>query len=88
MQTNLQHKAVVWSKNNCIACASVKMMLGQRGYTVEERNIDGPHWTKEQLLEALPTARSVPQVFIDELHIGGIDNVRIYLDRIKETTLG
>lgn len=88
MQTNLQHKAVVWSKNNCIACASVKMMLGQRGYTVEERNIDGPQWTKEQLLEALPTARSVPQVFIDELHIGGIDNVRIYLDRIKETTLG
>lgn len=88
MQTNLQHKAVVWSKNDCLACVSVKMLLGQRGYHVEERNIDGPEWTKQDLFEVLPTARSVPQVFIDDNHIGGVDNVRKYLDRIKETTVG
>lgn len=88
MQKNSQLNAVVWSKNNCVACASVKMLLGQRGYTVEERNIDSKQWTKQQLFELLPTARSVPQVFINDIHIGGLDNVRMYLDRIKETTLG
>lgn len=87
MPINSQHKAVIWSKNSCIACASVKMMLGQRGYTVEERNIDTT-WKKQDLLEAVPNARSVPQVFIDNNYIGGLDDVRSYLDRIKETTLG
>ena len=88
MQKNLQRKAIVWSKNNCVACASVKMLLGQRGYTVQENNIDTSPMLKQELIALLPTARSVPQVFIDDIHIGGLDNVRAYLDRIKETTLG
>ena len=88
MQKNLTHKAVVWSKYNCAACTTVKQLLKHHGYTVEERNIEDHPWTKQQLLEAVPNVRSVPQVFINDNYVGGLDNVRNYFDRIKKTTLG
>jgi len=86
MQTNSQLKAVIWSKNNCVACGSAKMMLGQLGYTIEERNIDGPQWSRIDLLDKYPQARSVPVIELnDGEFIGNLDTVRKHLDRAKET---
>ena len=86
MQTNSQQlKAVIWSKNNCVACGSAKMMLGQLGYEIEERNIDGPQWSRIDLLDNHPQARSVPIIELnDGEFIGNLDTVRKYLDRAKE----
>mgnify|MGYP003328769383 CR=1 FL=1 len=36
-------------------------------------------WTKEQLLEAVPTARTVPQIFIDDKLIGGFTELKKHL---------
>jgi glutaredoxin len=33
-------------------------------------------WTKEQLLEAVPTARTLPQIFLGEEHVGGFTELR------------
>ena len=41
----------------------------------EERNIMHG-WTKEQLLEAVPNARTVPQIFLDEELVGGFNELR------------
>ena len=40
-----------------------------KGIEFEERKI-GAEWTKEQLLEAVPTARAVPQIFLDDQYVG------------------
>jgi glutaredoxin 3 len=50
-------------------------LLTQKGYTIEERKI-GDGYTKEDLLEAVPTARTVPQIFIDEELIGGFTELK------------
>ena len=63
--------AVVWSKNNCPYCEQAKSLLKLKGIQYEERNINSGNWTKEQLLEAVPSAKSVPQIFLDEEHVGG-----------------
>lgn len=71
-------KAIVWSKNQCPFCEQAKALLKQKGIEFEERKI-GNGWTKEDLLDAVPTARTVPQIFLDEQLIGGFQELRKHL---------
>lgn len=68
-------KAVVWSKQNCGFCTAAKVLLKQHDIEIDERII-GEGWTKEQLLEAAPHARTVPQIFLDEEHVGGFTELK------------
>jgi glutaredoxin 3 len=80
-------KAVVWSKPNCPYCVMAKKMLDVKGYQVEER-IVGNGWTREQLTEAVPNVRSVPQIFVDDEYIGGYDNlVKFFESKIANTAV-
>lgn len=72
-------KVVVWSKYHCPFCDQAKMLLQQKGITFEERKI-GDGWTKEELLEAVPSARTVPQIIIDGQVIGGFNELRTHLN--------
>lgn len=71
-------KAIVWSKYHCPFCDQAKNLLKAKGIPFEERKI-GDGWTKEELLEAVPNARTVPQIFIDEQLVGGYTELREYL---------
>jgi glutaredoxin 3 len=71
--------AIVWSKNMCPYCDQAKALLKSRGIEYEERNITEGTWTKEQLLEAVPNARTLPQIFINEQLIGGFNELRQHL---------
>ena len=71
-------KAVVWSKNSCPFCVQAKALLELRGIEYEERNVS-TNWTREQLLEAVPDARTLPQIFLDDQHIGGFTDLRNHL---------
>ncbi len=72
-------KAVVWSKNACPFCDQAKNLLKLKGIEYEERNIS-TDWTREQLLEAVPDARTVPQIFLDGELIGGFTELRQHLN--------
>ena len=69
-------KAIVWSKDQCPYCDQAKALLKSRGIEFEERNIMRGTWTREQLLEAVPTARTLPQIFLDQEHVGGFTELR------------
>jgi glutaredoxin len=69
---------VVWSKNQCPYCEQAKALLKIKGIAFEERNIQ-TDFTKEQLLEAVPTARTVPQIIMDDQLIGGFTQLQEYL---------
>lgn len=68
-------RALVWSKDHCPYCVQAKALLTQKGIEFEERKI-GDGWTKEQLLEAVPDARTVPQIFLDGELVGGFTDLR------------
>jgi glutaredoxin len=72
-------KAIVWSKYNCNQCEQAKTLLTQKGISFEERKI-GDGYTKEELLEAVPTARTVPQIFLDDKLVGGFTELKAKLN--------
>jgi glutaredoxin len=72
-------KAIVWSKHHCPYCDQAKALLKMKGAEIEERNIN-EDWTKEQLLEAVPTARTVPQIFLDDKYIGGFQELKKHFE--------
>ena len=70
---------IIWSKYNCPYCDQAKALLKQRDVRFEERKI-GDGYTREELLEAVPTARTVPQIIINGNLIGGFTELRKYID--------
>lgn len=68
-------KAIVWSKNACPFCDQAKNLLKIKGIEYEERNINNG-WDREDLLAAVPGARSVPQIFLGEEYVGGFTELK------------
>ena len=77
MQTNLHERpfAVVWSQANCTACIQAKNLLDSKGipYQVKMLGVDA---TKKDLIDAVPNARSVPQIFLNGEYVGGLTELK------------
>ena len=68
-------KAIIWSRYHCPYCEQAKALLTQKGIPFEEKKI-GDGYAKEELLEAVPTARTVPQIFLDGELVGGFNELK------------
>ena len=68
-------KAILWSKYHCPYCDQAKALLTSKGIVFEEKKI-GDGYTKEELLEAVPNARTVPQIFLDGELVGGFTELK------------
>ena len=73
-------KAIVWSKPNCGYCVKAKSLLKTKGIEFEEKNIAEGHDIQE-MLTLVPNARTMPQIWLDEEHIGGYHELEA---RLKE----
>tara|TARA_Y100000590_G_C15604048_1_gene971238 strand:- start:235 stop:462 length:228 start_codon:yes stop_codon:yes gene_type:complete len=73
-------KAIVWSNIGCTWCEKAKSLLEQKGIEYEERNL-AKDWKIQDLLEVVPGARSVPQIFVDDKYVGGYDEL---VDHLKK----
>jgi glutaredoxin len=70
---------VIWSKYDCGYCDQAKSLLRQKGIVFEEKKI-GDGYTREELLEEISTARSVPQILINGILIGGYQELVKYIE--------
>ena len=84
------NNATVWSKETCGYCNLAIAELNQRNYKVTVKKLieantpkESQDWmfTKEDLLEVVPNARSVPQIFIDDQYIGGYTDLMKYFSK-------
>ena len=73
-------KAIVWSNVGCSWCEKAKGLLEQKGIEYEERNL-AKDWKIQDLLEVVPGARSVPQIFVDDKYVGGYDELVNHLKK-------
>ena len=73
-------KAIVWSNVGCSYCEQAKNLLKAKDIEFEERNIAHGTWTVKQLQEAVPGARTVPQIFLDDKYIGGYQELQKHLE--------
>lgn len=75
----------IYSKDNCVHCVSAKTLLNTRNKQFTEHKL-GVDYTREQLLEKFPNARTFPVVVIDGFHIGGfIELTKILTEEAQDT---
>lgn len=73
---------LIYSKPNCQYCEKAKRLIGIQGDSYQEILVDDK--TKPELLAKVPHARSVPQIFLDDTHIGGFTDLEaFYTTRAK-----
>jgi glutaredoxin 3 len=89
MQTNSTKSAEVWSQTNCPACTEAKRLLDLHGVQYTECMIGVNGYTKKDLIEKVPHARSVPQIFLGGNYVGGLQELKKKLadDNNKNTEL-
>ena len=66
---------VIYSKDICPYCVKAKTLLKMLGQDYEEINIDTDANKVAEMLERSNGARTVPQIFINDEHVGGSDDL-------------
>jgi glutaredoxin 3 len=67
-------KIVIYTTAWCPYCIRAKQLLGKKGVAYEEIAVDGkPELRSEMTRKAGRT--SVPQIWIDDFHVGGCDDL-------------
>lgn len=64
----------IYTKATCPFCHRAKALLESKGAAFEELPIDGDAAKREVMIERSGRT-TVPQIFIDEQHIGGCDDL-------------
>jgi glutaredoxin 3 len=62
-----------WSR--CPFCIRAKALLDKKGVEYSEYCIDGDEEAREQMTQRANGRRSLPQIFINDRHIGGCDDL-------------
>lgn len=68
-------KVEMYTTAICPYCVSAKAFLQQIGLEFEEKRIDQDPALHEEMLGRAEGLRSVPQIFINDHHIGGYDDL-------------
>ena len=76
--------AKVWSKTSCVYCKMALEELNKRGFSSKVLYIGQNGITKEDLLKEVPNARTVPQIFIEDVYIGGYTELMKYFTSEQE----
>ena len=59
----------------CPYCIRAKLLLWWKGVKFTEYKIDGNEAAREQMAQRANGKRSVPQIFLNDRHIGGCDDL-------------
>lgn len=78
---------LIYGKPQCPFCEKAKALCEMRGFDYEYRSM-GTDFTREELLETFPTARSVPQIVINGTKIGGYNELVNYIEETGFTDTG
>ena len=65
----------IYTKFGCGYCVRAQRLLDEKGvdYTDHDITMGGPK--RAEMLERAPNARTVPQIFIGDTHVGGSDEL-------------
>lgn len=70
----------IYTKFGCGYCHRAKTLLDAKGAAYNEHDVTFGGADKDEMLRRAPHARTVPQIFIGETHVGGSDDLHA-LDR-------
>ena len=65
----------IYTWSTCPYCIKAKALLDAKDVDYKEYNLDGDEPGRTEMSERANGRRSVPQIFIDDKHIGGCDDL-------------
>ncbi len=68
-------KIDIYTKFTCPFCVRAKRLLSSKGVEFNEFDISMGGPKREEMLSRAPDARTVPQIFIGDTHVGGSDDL-------------
>ena len=68
-------KVEIYSTMFCPYCARARSLLQRKGVTYTEIDIDAEPTRRNEMIERAGGRYTVPQIFIDDEHIGGSDDL-------------
>lgn len=68
-------KVEMYTKMFCPYCARAKRLLADKGVAFEEYDITMGGRKREEMLARANGRHTVPQIFIDDHHVGGSDDL-------------
>ena len=83
MTTDGPVDVVMYSTNWCGYCQRARNLFERKGIAVRDIKLDDEPGQRPVMLERTGGLRTVPQIFIGELHVGGYDELAA-LDRSGE----
>jgi len=77
----------IWGKDNCPYCVKAKAFVEQRSmnYVYKKMGVD---FTREEVFENFPEARTFPQIKVGGSNIGGYDDFVRYVEETGYTGSG
>ena len=79
-------KIIIYTQDICEYCDAAKKEFKRRGWDYTTHNIKHED-NKKTLLELLPNAKTTPQIWIDNKHIGGYDDLVAWFEDEGEPKL-
>ncbi len=70
----------IFTGPGCSHCEQAKALLRQHGLDYAERDVSAPGVITE-FRERLPRLKSLPQIFADGNHLGGLEDLQIHLNK-------
>ena len=68
-------KVEIYTWSSCPFCIRAKALLDKKGVEYTEHCIDGDEDARDEMRTRANGKSSVPQIFIDDRHIGGCDDI-------------
>jgi glutaredoxin 3 len=68
-------KITIYTTPFCPYCISAKTLLRRKNVAFEEIDVSGDPEGRRRMMERAHGRRTVPQIFIDEAHVGGSDEL-------------
>jgi glutaredoxin 3 len=68
-------QVTIYTTPICPYCARAKSLLGKKGVAYEEVDVMMDTKARDQMLERSGGARTVPQIFVGDTHVGGNDEL-------------
>jgi glutaredoxin 3 len=79
-------KIIIYSKDHCAYCTWAKQLLESKNLPYEEIRVDLDSEKLQEMLK-LSNQRTTPQIFINDQHIGGFDQLSALAQSGKLDTL-
>ncbi|GFE70658.1 glutaredoxin 3 [Chroococcus sp. FPU101] len=72
---NIKANVEIYTWVTCPYCIRAKLLLWWKGVNYTEYKIDGDETARNRMAQRANGRRSVPQIFINDQHIGGCDDL-------------